>query len=727
MHLLASSGLLLIILGLSGGAWHLWEKSDQALIPAGRYLLILGALLIILTWAWSYLKGRKEFTKESFLEPRVWGYGLLFIFISDWLTRPWGLFKGPTIRGELIVGAIACYLLVGRQLWKRFFAAWPLVVSCLLIWSFFVALDGSLIFSDDHAVFLFRLKLLRENFPSIPFWSPLWNAGIDARDFFATGALNIFLLASPLIYSFHVETIYPWLIAGVLWVITPISIYSAARLFGVAPLAAAISATLSLCTGLFWFRWGLKYGTVGFITSTALLPLVSVVLIRFFEAHKPSWREIIFMALLLTLMLLWSPSGLAIVPIFLVALKHLPRLIKSKRHIIAACLILALNLPWMAMMWKVSGVGKFLNSNTTSSTHQVTTDQNKASAMPASPTTYRHKSEGLNFKKSLSQWHNNAAALNPLIVLLAAPALIAFSGFGKLYIIATCIWLLLLGTVGVSLKPQLELDRMIVIFSILASIPIGQYMWRMFSYARLGLSWRLAACFAGAFILIGPFAATSAVLNRSDDTYAILDREVRSMARAISNNSAGGRVFFSGCVLHELSGGHLAPLPFWTDTQMVASSYAHNIWRYEQPIPPELLARGDSGIREYLDLVNATLVAAHEPTWIERFKSHPEEYQQIWRGESFFIFKRLNYSSSFTTRGELKDLEFTANSISFTPLTDSLTLKFKHFPFVTSSSCAIKPEPSATGFNLISLSECAPGTRVTIKSVSPLRRILGGA
>jgi hypothetical protein len=46
---------------------------------------------------------------------------------------------------------------------------------------------------------------------------------------------------------------------------------------------------------------------------------------------------------------------------------------------------------------------------------------------------------------------------------------------------------------------------------------------------------------------------------------------------------------------------------------------------------------------------------------------------------------------------------------------------------VTSSSCVIRPEPSATGFNLISLSECVPGTKVTIKSVSPLRRILGGA
>jgi hypothetical protein len=726
MQFIASSGLLLIVLGLSGGAWHLWEKTEVALIPAGRYLIICGALLVTLTCICNYLKGCRIFQKDHFLDTRIWCTGLVLIFISDWLTRSWGLFKGPTIRGELIVGAIASYLLLGRSLWKSFFGAWPLIVAPLLIWSFYIALDGTLIFSDDHAVFLFRLKLLKENFPAIPFWSPLWNAGIDARDFFATGALNIFLLAAPLIYMFPTETIYPWLIAGVLWGLVPICVYAAARLLNLTPLASSISSVLSLCSGLFWFRWGLKYGTVGFITSTALFPLVVALAIRFIKAERPTWPSTTLMILASSAMLLWSPSGLAALPLAILALLHTPRLVKSKRHIIAVCLIVAINLPWMMVMWKVSNVGRFLNSNATVSTHQTTGTPEHEKISASSTSTYRHRSDGLNIKKAINHWQNNASALNPLIVVFAVPALIAFSGAGKLYITATCVWLFLLGTVGVSLKPQLELDRMIVIFSILVAIPIGQFMWRLFGYARAGLSWRITASCACAFLLVGPFAAASVVLNRSDDKYTILDREVRSFARTISNNSNGGRVFFSGCVLHELSGGHLAPLPFWTNTPMIASSYAHNIWRYEQPIPQELLARGDDGIREYLDLINATLVVAHEPVWIERFKNKPREFQQIWRGESFFIFKRLNYSPSYTASGAISDLTFTSNSINFIPQSDSVLLKFRHFPFVEATSCKITPERSAAGFNFISLTQCTPGSPVTIRSVPPLRRILGG-
>jgi hypothetical protein len=343
-----------------------------------------------------------------------------------------------------------------------------------------------------------------------------------------------------------------------------------------------------------------------------------------------------------------------------------------------------------------------------------------------SATPYRHKSSSINFKNALSNWQNNATALNPLIVILAVPALIAFSSIARPYIIAVSVWLLLLGTVGVSLKPQLELDRMIVIASIIVTIPLGQYLAQMFLAASRGILWRIAASCAGAFMLIGPFAATAVVLNRSDDTYSFADREVASLVRTLSKHAAGGRVVFSGCVLHQLSGGHLAPLPMWSQTPMVASSYAHNIWKYEQPIPEPLLSRGDSGIREFFDLMNASLVTAHEPTWIDYFKTRPSEYEQIWRGTDFFVFKRLGHVASYTVRGELVDLTFTSNSISFTPVTDSLVLKFRYYPFIEASSCQLRPEPSAAGFDLISLSGCSPGTRITIKSVSPAGRLFGG-
>jgi hypothetical protein len=731
IHILASFGLLLTVLGFSGGAWHPWDSSNAAIIPAGRYLVLVGMALAAASVCYSYLVGYGLPSHEAFTEKRVWSFGLIIIFLSDWLVRPWGLFKGPAIRGEILVGAMICYLLMRKQLWSRFFSIWPLIVSGLLIWSFYLAANGMLLFSDDHPMFLFRLKLLKENFPNIPFWSPLWNAGFDARDFFATGALNAYLLSAPLVHLFPVETVYPIIISGLLWVFAPLCLYLAARAMQLSRIAAAISATLSLCSGLFWFRWALKYGTIGFITSAALLPLVLALAVNFLGKERPQYLQILALSVTTSLMLLWSPSGIALIPVFLIAVPKLPKLIRSKRHALAIVLTIAINLPWMTMMWKVSNVGKFLNAHHSATVASdpiplrdpspaLSTKDNGNGAAP-----FRHKAGSLDLKKALNQWQSNAAALNPLLLVFAVPALIAFAGAARWYLIGTSIWLFCLGTIGVSLKPQLELDRMIVIASIVITIPIGQYLSQLFSSAGRGLSWRLAASCAAAFVLISPFGATAVVLNRSDDTYTFATKELYSLIRILSNNSSGGRVMFSGCVLHQLNGGHLAPLPMWADTPMIASSYAHNIWRYEQPIPEHLISKGDGGITEFLDLMNVTVVTAHEPTWIEYFRKRPEDYQQIWRGEVLFVFKRLNYSASYTITGALSDLEFNSRSISFIPSTSYLTLKFRYFPFLRASGCNLSSAPSEAGFEMISLSKCTPGTRVTVDSVPPIQRLFG--
>jgi hypothetical protein len=737
MQRLGSLALLIIVLGVSGGAWYLWDKDTGLLItPAGRYPVALGVALLILTVFASLLIRRELPTKDALCDTRIWSLGLVGIYLSDWVTRPWGFFKGSSIRGEIFVGFVLSYLLLKKGQAVRFFTLWPLIVVVLLAWSFKIASNGALLFSDDHAMFLFRLKLLKENFPNIPFWSPLWNAGFDARDFFATGALNVFILFSPIIYLFNVEQVYSFIVAVLLWIITPLSVFSSSRLLSLSKKGSAIATTLALCSSLFWYRWSLKYGTVGFITSTALFPLVFALSVRLLHTDLPKWRTIIFFALVSSLMLLWSPSGLALIPLVALALNRAPTLIFSRRHILTALLILAINLPWMAIMWKVSNLGHFLNSEQTASLAAPTPISSEGDSgnitaplpqpPPSNGTIYRHGRGQFNLKKALNNWHNNANSLNPLILILAIPAIIIFPGLGKRYLVGTSIWLVGLGTVGVSIKPQLELDRMVVMASILATIPIGHLIAQAILSANRGNTWRLSAATICSFLLIGPFAATSIVLNRSDDTYSFMSSEAIELRDVIANNSAGGRAFFSGCVLHELSGGHLAPLAIWTNIPMYATSYAHNIWWYTQPIPQNQLQRGDQGVRDFLDGINATLVLAHEPAWIEYLKKRPAEYKQIWRGESFFAFKRISYTSNYALSGSLSDMEFSTNSATFTPLSEAVTVKLKYLPFLEASGCKVAPAPSNLGFDLISLSECIPGASVTLTSASPLKRLFGG-
>lgn len=727
MQILASYGLLMIVMGISGGAWYLWEKAGDAIIPAGRYLVACGVVALACAASGTWLTGKGRLQRSALADPRAWVYGLLAIFLSDWLNRSWGLFNGPSIRGELLIAGIASYALF-RSNWRRFFLALPFFAAAILIWSLSIAADGRLLFSDDHAMFLFRLQMLKENFPSIPFWSPLWNSGFDARDFFATGSLNLFLIAAPLIYAFPVESLYPYLIAFVLWVLTPLSVYCAARILRFSSVSSSIASTLSMCTGLFWYRWALKYGTVGFITSAALLPYVVALAITFVSAELPRWRTCALLGVVTTLMLFWSPSGVAVLPLALVALPKAPRLLTSKRHILTLALLIALNLPWMGMMWKVSKVSRFLNSSAAHSISQsvdATSSQQPTSppAIDGQNKTFRYQGGGLSAKRALQEWHNFAASLNPIVLIFAVPALLSlpshlFPAFGALFA-----WLALAGTLGVSLKPQLELDRMLVLNSLLLTIPIGSYMCGLFERANQSIRWRSVASCSAAFLVIGPCAAASVVLNRSDDTYAFANQDVDGISEAIRAQHDSGRVLFTGCVLHELSGGHLAPLPLWTNTPMYASSYAHNIWTYEQPFPKPVLQRGDEGITDFLDETNTTLVAAHEPTWIEYLRARPLQFTQVWRGETFFLFKRSQYKPTYSVEGELQDLTQSSHSITLTPLSGTVVLKFRYFPFLVASACSIKPYRARSGTELIKLDGCIPGKPITISSVSPLSRL----
>lgn len=720
MQLALSLAALLTLLGLSGGSWYLWAPTPPALIPSGMYIVACAVVLVGAGLLYALLfKGQRP-RLEDFASPRVWSCGLVLVFLSAWLCRPYSFFQAPWFRKDIAIAAVIAYA-ISYTSWKRFFVALPILASLMSVATFFSESAGRLLFIDDHAMFIFRLKLLKENFPSIPFWSPLWNGGIDARDFFATGALNAFLIASPLVYLFPIESVYNIIIAGFLFVLAPGATYAAARLFNAERAVAAISAVIAMSSSLFWYRWSLKYGTVGFVVSTSLMPLTIACVLRFLTRASISYREITLLTITTTLTMLWSPSGIALLPLGLIALPRLRMICSSRRHLITILLVIALNLPWMAMMWKVSGVSRFLNSE---STNQVThTAPAEASAGASSSSTYRHKSDGINFKKSLKNWQEAACSANPLVVVLAIPAILSLARPYRLVFGLLGAWLVGLGTVGVSLKPQLELDRMLVIAGVLCSFPLANYIVKMFERSSQGLSHRLAASVVGGFLLASPFAVHAMLTNQLYDKYNFAGPEVEALSDTLAQTSKEGRGLFTGCVLHELSNGHLAPLPLWSHTPLIASSYAHNIWRYEQPIPASFMEQGDAGITRYFDLMNVTIVMAHEPQWRKYFSERPQQYALKEHHQDFMIFERLGYSPSYVLEGTARDLTQSSNSVTLTPLTERLVLKFKYFPFLTATGCEVTGFQAAPELQLVELSRCPVGSPIRVESVSPLKRL----
>ena len=82
MHIAASAALLLVVLGLTGGAWFFWDQSQPALIPAGRFPVTVGLLLATVACARSLLRNRRWPSATELSNPVVWSFGLVIIIPS---------------------------------------------------------------------------------------------------------------------------------------------------------------------------------------------------------------------------------------------------------------------------------------------------------------------------------------------------------------------------------------------------------------------------------------------------------------------------------------------------------------------------------------------------------------------------------------------------------------------------------------------------------------------
>jgi hypothetical protein len=287
------------------------------------------------------------------LVPAAFALPLFLYACSDAPHRGFSFLMHGMYLGELAILAI-----LGFFFWRQVRGAQALVfliaAICLLLFSFFTESAGRLLISDDHASFIYRLSLLRSEFPNIPFFNPFWNAGSDARDFFATGALNFFLLFSPVLYAFPVEEVYTTLVGILLFVFFPLSLFGSARLLKLPNDVGAIAGMFGLGMSMVWYRWALHFGTMGFLCSAALSPLCLALAAR---AVLPRFEFRLLHALLLvvigSLCLFWTPIGIAFAPVLIAGLFALRSYFQKKLVLLAAALLLCLNLPWQQTIKKL--------------------------------------------------------------------------------------------------------------------------------------------------------------------------------------------------------------------------------------------------------------------------------------------------------------------------------------------------------------------------------------
>lgn len=757
--LLLCTGVALVVIGLLGGQLHWWSDSGLILVPSGRYLVLPGILAITLAIirrqppSHSSVSSRREEMRESAL--LTGQVGLLVALFTDWLYNPYSYFQSPSIRGEVfLLGLIALFL--AKRFQERVLVALLPIALILLHVTFHDAANGEVLFSDDHATFQYRMMLLKDMFPNMPFYYPLWDGGMDARFFFATGALNIFLLFSPLWYLFPVTEVYNIAISSLAFLITPLSVLLAARLLKFSWPSASVAALISLSPTLAWYRWVFKYGTLGFATSLALMPLNFALIVRLLDrGHSIRYWEAIGTIVSITLMLFWSPSGLAFLPLGVIGLLRIRTLLKKRYIPIILVALIGLNLPWVLVFWKVSQVSSFLTQeNAPDRTAKPVLKQNRlrSKIAPGSEEAtfseektshvtpfsslepeeirsnvrrrFRHRDGDINLRESLRLLRETFLNANPLLLFLGLPGLLFLPRSVGLLMGTMLLWTVSFGTILVPVKPQLELDRFTLMTLSLLSLPTGlalTQIWKQISVICTAGKHLLFLPVAG-FVLSGPLIAAGILQNRTLEQFSFTDDAVSDITRLIRELPGRGRILFSGCVTHELN-GHLAPLAPWTDKPLIASSPLHNLWWYQESIPAEFLARGDEGIDEYLNTFDVHAVFAHHPKWRRYFESRPADFQRVGDAGQFRMYERLNYQPNRFLSGSGKLIEERTDRVLFQLDSGDAVLKYRYFPFLQVPGCNLFPYKVSPTVRLVGIQGCLTGVPLTLQSVNPLTRV----
>lgn len=719
---LITLGLFLTAFGPICGALFFWAPFGTVLSPAGTYTVITGISLIVIGWA------QGGFSFSGFrVSLGGLSVALLLVLLSDWICRDYNLFQGPVMRGEILLFSLLCAAFLYTKNTLLFFKLATFFSCAYLFWGCINAAQGRTIFSDDHSVVMYRLQLLVKHFPYIPFYNPLWNAGIDARDFFATGILNLFTLASPLLYLFPIEEIYTVLLAALLFIVFPLLTWFATQIFSEDRKTPWIATLLTLSNNLFWYRWALKYGSMGFVTASLFITLnLGLFYLLWSPEKRISFAQGFLFIITATLMFFWSPTAIVFLPCFLIGLVGIKPIFKKSVSNYIVLGLFILNVPWMILFVSISNVNKFVSLSTAQPTHnQPTIQENSPSQDIHGAQKIKPTKNKLTPKSLLREIRNASSPLNPLILVF---------GFAGIFLIrdrrqrilfgAMTVWLLFLGLVVAPMKPQLEFDRMLIILGLVLCIPTATLISRLLNESFNSRWLFVVGSVIGGTLCTGIISVATVLFNRSIEKYSYSSSVYTDLARAIRESAGDGRVVFSGFVLHELDNGHLAPLMQKTEKPLVASSLYHNVWRYTDIMPHEFTAQGEHGVVSFLDLMNATVVVAHERKWRHFFMERRDQYEFLAHIGVFHLFKRKQFQPTYFQEGSGSIIDQTSSSLTVRVDTPNTVLKFNYFPFLRSNECTLSPASVSESLTFIRITNCPPGTVLRIEGKTGFARLV---
>ena len=680
-------------------------------------LIVIQQLSARPKWRWlEPLAHIREFT------PHVLVGAIVAYFATDVLARPFTFLSSGTRGSDLLwitLCVIALRPIIGDWFHRTSIALGTLMIVGLALGGAFLSyLHGHVLWSDDHPSFLYRLALLQDQFPELPFYNTDWNAGYWAKEFYAVGVLNVYFLTLPLralgilgrlgdidqAQSYNI--IVPYLFLGV----APFSTFLAARLARRSNVVALIAALLALGPSSGFFEWVLKFGTLGFAVSTILFPLTFVLLWRlFFEERRPSTSTCLAVILTVSLSLFWSLSAVVWVPFGVFVVLSLPRVFGANRRapvLYALLALMVINAPWVSTFVRESRVFEFVSTNRLPGSHAEAVPQTQSAEddkrSETNLTDSDPKPEPLRapvtekgiekkLREPLSKFH-------PLLLVFFAPGILAFRRERRLILLmsATVVWLFFLASWGELFKPQLELKRMALMAAFLLTLPAAEGVRSTMRLLEIsaeraknqGIRWISTASIGIliATVIIGVVSVGSFYTNRNPSRFAITPAYFKSFVSTMNEKAGAGRVFFLGFILHEFGstspenqdGGHIAPLALWIQRELYAFDFTHAKWSSVDPIPLSYRKRGREGIEEFLDLVNVTTVVTFRREWV-RYCLADSRYKEIFASGKLHVYQRETTTSAFL-RGEGSAKRIARDRIEVHLKTPSAVIKYRSIP-----------------------------------------------
>lgn len=732
-----SQRLLFVLLSIYGflgfvtGGVHLFPPHGVQVISgmSWKIALILALIFAVIPLFLSRGCSRAEFGESDFATTVVMlAVAATMLLFSDFVGRE----KALIVKGQeaiAIVGILALFFSLifhwRYQVLQSQYVCWGLLVLaqgtvtvCFLDYA-----AGRLIFSDDHPSFLYRLILLRDFFPNIPFYNTAWNSGYSAREFFPSGMLNVFALSFPWVYALPEKlqvtdlSGYTKVIAYIFIWIVPVSVALAARLFGATPLSQLLAGMLAIAPSSALFEFALKFGTIGFALSSGLFPLAFCMLLALTsEQTKRSMKFLLAVTLVCGLTLTWHLMSVAFLPLaLLIVLRAWKQKDGSFRvACVVAVGVLMINGLSIMTLLQEAPLGQLFSRGTLPGASTSELPQRSLSP-PDNQRDFAHsevreagsKRGDADNIKSTRQWQVSFRHwVNEVQRLLCElhPALLVVGLFGiffirhkilRLALGATVLWFMFLASVGQDVKPQLELRRMILPLGYLLCLPSALVLERAFEGIRNACNGikpfsKIARCvpltFLFASVCYTPFAAHKGYTNKTSENFTFAPLELTDLAEAIQKKGGEGRVFFSGFILHELGarafdtqdGGHVALIAALTEKELYASHYYHIFWSSVDPIPEVYRQRGADGIEEFLNLMNVSSVVTFKKEWVQYCATQPQ-YREVFRAGRFRLFERRQIESGFFLSGS-GIVNRVPAGLQITPGSKELVLKYRYFP-----------------------------------------------